>query len=1098
MDAALQYESGARSTRLHGRSLWFARGAWTAVLLLILSITATNLPHLVSDTRQEWMVGEALFAARTIFPNTMAFVTYVTTLRIIAALVFFGVALLLAWRRSDNGMALFTSAALLLMTYLFGFTLDIDRIRYPTLLEELFPAVHFLFPVLIVAAILGLFYLFPDGILYPRWIVVFALFGLAISALFFYTAFNPEFNTSWSAFEASNNLAVLPEEWGWWLFIFSLLGSIAVGLFSRLLYYGQAAGPVARQQMKLVLLGMGALLLGPILTGTIQSSELLSNSWRFFISLHMEILLPLLLPLSIGAAVLRYRLWEVNVLVNRTMVYGGLTAAVLLLYGLGVGLAGAVLPAETQWFIPALALVIAVLLVWPARGRLQVWADRLLPVDTESAHAVAAAAAEEHSEKRPPWPIRLLQGLWPLLLAVLAWQILQRVLDINVQVRAMQGEWLVQESLRALPGVAPADFARLIVFGSLWTLAISWLLGAFVFRRKRDDSMALYVAYLLLIFPFGVGPGTRPTPSMETLSFLGVAMGVLFLFIFPDGRFLPQSRHGRGALVALILLAPPLGYTIARLLLPDEAHDSWGYVAFIFTITAVMLAGGAGQFYRYRHLSDAVQRRQTRWVLLALAMQIIFFLWVALWLSGVPGRLGIPESLLVLITLSIMFVANAALPLSLAVAVLVDRLWQMDLVLNRTLVFGGLTALVILLYVLVVGILGNFFQSGSSLLLSVLVTGLIAVLFNPLRQRLQQGVNRLMYGQRDDPLAVLSELGRRLENTAVPGETLPALVQSIADTLKLPYVAIETGTEEEGRQLVALAAATDPRPEGTKAYRLAYQGTTVGNLLVAPRAAGESFTGAEEKLLRSVARQAGTAVYAYQITGQLQRSRERLVAASEEERRRLRRDLHDGLGPQLATLSVKIDVAKNLLNSDPQRAEQLLAEVKKESREAISEIRRVVDGLRPAALDQLGLVSALREFAAQYDTSRHNTVLYIDAPDELPALPAAVEVAAYRIITEAVTNVMRHARAGNCTIQLRNTDCGIRNKPDIQNYLCIEIYDNGSGLAPDYRSGIGLNSMRERALEVGGTFAIESEASQGTAVRVTMPIPRLEFLNPDG
>ena len=150
----------------------------------------------------------------------------------------------------------------------------------------------------------------------------------------------------------SNNLAVLPEEWGWWFFSFSLLGSIGIGLLSRLLYYHRAAGPVQRRQMKLVLLGMGALLLGPILTGAIQSSDLLTNSWRFFISLHIETLLPILLPLSIGAAVLRYRLWEVDVLVNRTLVYGALTAVVLLLYGLGVGLAGAILPAETQWFIP--------------------------------------------------------------------------------------------------------------------------------------------------------------------------------------------------------------------------------------------------------------------------------------------------------------------------------------------------------------------------------------------------------------------------------------------------------------------------------------------------------------------------------------------------------------------------------------------------------------------------------------------------------------------------------------------------------------------------------------------------------------------------
>jgi hypothetical protein len=415
MDATFQYETGVRSTRLHGRSLWLARIAWTAVLLLVLSILAANLPHLLSDTRQEWMVGEALFAARTLFPSTTAFVTYVAALRFIAALVFVGVALFLAWRKSDDWMVLFTSAALMVMIYLFGFTMDIDVIRYPALLEEILPAIPFLFPLLVTAAILGLFYLFPDGVLYPRWIVIFALFGLAVSAFFFYAAFNHSFAAAWDALEKNNNLAVLPEEWGWWFFAFSLLGAIGIGLISRLLYYHHAAGPVQRRQMKLVLLGMGALLLGPILTGVIQSSELLTNSWRFFISLHIDALLPILLPLSIGAAVLRYRLWEVDVLVNRTLVYGALTGAILLFYGLGVGLAGTVLPAETQWFIPALALAIALLIVWPARDRVQVWADSLLPVEGGGTNLFAEPAEAPLPAGTPTpqvaWPMRLLHGL---------------------------------------------------------------------------------------------------------------------------------------------------------------------------------------------------------------------------------------------------------------------------------------------------------------------------------------------------------------------------------------------------------------------------------------------------------------------------------------------------------------------------------------------------------------------------------------------------------------------------------------------------------------------------------------------------------------
>ena len=972
-------------------------------------------------------------------------------------------------------MVLFVSATLLMMSYLFVFRTDLEFWRFPAQLEQIFPDIEWAAPMLFGFCFLLLFYLFPDGRFTPAWL---RWAPVALVLLFIILLYTTD---------------LLPEDIAWSL-VLTLIASLFIAGIASQVYRQAHANHLQRQQSRLTVAALVIFTFLPVIQFLL--TDLFSfrfDTWIYFISLHVILIVAALIPLTIGISVLRYRLWEVDALVNRTLVYGALTAAVLLLYGLGVGLAGAVLPAEAQWFIPALALVIAVLIVWPAHGRVQHWADRLLPVEGGTVRDSSLSSSAPGAARDVAWSMRVLQGIWVLLLVGLAWQILQRLLEVGALVNDMQGEWLVQESLRALPDVDPAGFARLLVFGGLWTLGISWLLAGYIFRRKRDDGMALYVAYMLLIIPFGIGPGTHPTPLIEALSFLGIAMGILFLFIFPDGRFVPQTQRWRGALVALFLLTPPLGYAISRLLNPGEGPEDWGYGAFIFTIAAVMLAGATGQLYRYRYLSDTVQRRQTRWVLLALVLQALFFLWAALWIGGIPGRLGIPESLLALTTLGIIFIANAALPLSLAVAVLVDRLWQMDLVLNRTLVFGGLTALVVLLYVLVVGVLGRLFQSGSSLLLSILATGLIAVLFNPLRQRLQQGVNRLMYGDRDDPLAVLSKLGQQLENMAVPAETLPALVKTIAETLKLPYVAIETLSDAGGRQLVAVSAADGQRPLKTLAFPLAYQGAAVGDLLVAPRAAGETFTAEEERLLRNVARQAGTAVYAYQITNQLRRSRARLVTAREEERLRLRRDLHDGLGPQLATLNVKIDAAQNLLAGDPQAAEGLLAEVKRESQEAIAEIRRVVDGLRPSALDQLGLLSALQEFVIQQETTS-SAAITLDVGADFPALPAAVEVATYRIISEAVTNVMKHAGAQTCAIKLRIADCASpvggasgSHQPPAPNQLCIEIVDDGSGLPPSYVPGVGLASMRERAQELGGTFAITSEPGSGTAVRVTLP-----------
>jgi len=259
-----------------------------------------------------------------------------------------------------------------------------------------------------------------------------------------------------------------------------------------------------------------------------------------------------------------------------------------------------------------------------------------------------------------------------------------------------------------------------------------------------------------------------------------------------------------------------------------------------------------------------------------------------------------------------------------------------------------------------------------------------------------------------------------------------------------------------------------------------YQAELVGQLLVAPRAATRSFNPAERHLLQNIARQASSAVHASQLTNRLQRSRERLVTTREEERRRLRRDLHDGLGPQLATLTLKVDAARNHLDSDPEKAELLLMELKGQIQDAIHDIRRLVYALRPPALDQLGLVSALQETVTSQN-GHPGLRISLDAPDEPLLLPAAVEVAAYRIAQEALTNVVRHARASCCTIRLT-----------LEEGLHLTVSDDGRGLPPLYDAGVGLASMRERAAELGGRLVIEAAPGEGTVVRAFLPFSPLE------
>jgi signal transduction histidine kinase len=265
---------------------------------------------------------------------------------------------------------------------------------------------------------------------------------------------------------------------------------------------------------------------------------------------------------------------------------------------------------------------------------------------------------------------------------------------------------------------------------------------------------------------------------------------------------------------------------------------------------------------------------------------------------------------------------------------------------------------------------------------------------------------------------------------------------------------------------------------------LVYQNKTIGQLLLGQRAPGENFSPADHRLLNDLAREAGVAVHAVsltthlqRITADLQRSRESLVTTREEERRRLRRDLHDGLGPTLASLVQLLDTARMLVSCDPDAANMLLGDIKGQLKATITDIRRLVYALRPPALDELGLVSAIREHIERFNQPK-GLQISMDAPDSLPLLPAAVEVAAYHIALEAVTNVVRHANAQTCRIRL-----------SLDHGLIIEIMDDGEGLPVDRHVGVGLTSMRERAEELGGECRIEPVATHGLCVRARLPLP---------
>jgi signal transduction histidine kinase len=494
--------------------------------------------------------------------------------------------------------------------------------------------------------------------------------------------------------------------------------------------------------------------------------------------------------------------------------------------------------------------------------------------------------------------------------------------------------------------------------------------------------------------------------------------------------------------------------------------------ALILTLwMGLLFLSAASLVARFRR-SGSEERQQIKWLAFAASAIPVWFIVSPFFEKTVPALFEIGETL-----------AFASVPVAIGIAVLKYRLYDIDIIINRTLVYGALSACVVGIYVLVVGYLGVLLRTEDNLVISLVATGLVAVLFQPLRERLQRGVNRLMYGERDDPYAALSRLGQRLEATLTPSAVLPAAVRTVAEALKSPYVAVEL----QRNGAYETVAATGEPAKDTLRLPLIYGGETIGRLVLGLRHGEEDFSAADRRLLDDLARQIGVAVHttrlteeALRLSADLQKSRERLVNAREEERRRLRRDLHDGLGPQLASLTMKAEAARDLLESAPARSGALLEEITAQAQEAVTDVRRLVYGLRPPALDELGLLGALRTQAANSDNGGLRVT--VEAPEKLPSLPAAVEVAAYRIAQEALTNAARHAEARNCTVCIT---------PDEQaNVLRLEVTDDGRGITEDRSAGVGLHSMRERAEELGGSCKVEALPSGGTSVRAVLPLAR--------
>jgi signal transduction histidine kinase len=521
---------------------------------------------------------------------------------------------------------------------------------------------------------------------------------------------------------------------------------------------------------------------------------------------------------------------------------------------------------------------------------------------------------------------------------------------------------------------------------------------------------------------------------------IGWQVGLVWLALtFPRPHlWLRARRRWALALAAMPVVGTALMMSLAFRPASDPLRGLAALPALLLLMQAALFGLAAICFVTNYRTLDAEDRQRAGWVVLAFAATLA----MGLALSTIPDvlmqitrrpNLAPAEAAL---RNNLIWVAALVIPAAFAVAILRHRLFDLDLVINRALVWGTLTALTMGLYVLIVGALSALFRTSNSPLAFFLATGVIAVLFQPVRQRLQRAINRLMYGDRDDPYAVLSRLGQRLGGALAPDVIAPTIVESIATALKLPYVALTVGSNDFSRsghgatevattsnQSKLLAAWGAPPAYPPLCLPLTHQGQAVGELILAPRGPGEVFSLVDRRLLDDLARQAGVALFAaqqtwqaQQLAGDLQNARARLVTAREEERRRLRRELHDGLGPVLASLTLKVDAARDELAYDAAAAAEMLTGLKGDIQAAVGDVRRLAYDLRPPALDDLGLAASLCLLAERYQSS--GLAITCDLPADLPPLPAAVEVAIYRITGEALTNVVRHAGARTWTVRL--------------------------------------------------------------------------------
>ncbi len=610
-----------------------------------------------------------------------------------------------------------------------------------------------------------------------------------------------------------------------------------------------------------------------------------------------------------------------------------------------------------------------------------------------------------------------------------------------------------------------------VVLGTVYPVA-----GAVVARSSPRHAVGWVLVSASLIGPYllaatvgGWSAVVRPDPL--PLTDVALWFGVwgfvpyfyvlpLVLLLFPDGR--PAGPRWRPVVIGLLgvatLAITTRMVTATELDIVPQATNPVGllgppvqYVTLVGSF-AVLFGGTAlgviSLRTRARRASGAA-RAQLQWLSLGGLLLVVGLFGSA----GVGGASNLNDL--------IFSVGLAGPPVAIAVAMVRHQLFDVEFALNRTIVFGILSAIVVGAYLAIVVAVGSVAPSST---LGVVLVAVVAVVAASGRSVVQAGVDRWLFGHRRDPYAVVARVGRHVAPASEPSEALQRLVDALREALRLPYAAFEGAVVVTSGQPLA----------GWHTEEASALGRRVGELHAGRRKEGERFSAEEKAAIAEVATRAATLAYAAGLVVDVAQSRVRIVMAREEERRRLRADLHDGVGPALAGTAHQMDALARRMSDGPAELHDRAVEIRERLREVVGDVRAVTHGLRPPVLDHVGLRGALRRLVEGFEVP----ACTVSVDQTWADLPAAVEVAAYAIASEALSNAVRHSAAGRVHL-----DATVRNGT-----LVVSVSDNGRGMPATTHRGVGLTSMGERAVEVGGRLDVRGRVGGGTVVEAVLPL----------